>query len=71
MKRKLSIKGMSCQHCVRRVIAALKEEAGAESVSVDLEKGSALVEGAALDDGALRAAVQDAGYDLVSLAAAD
>lgn len=67
MKMTLEIKGMSCQHCVKRVKESLSSLDGVTQVAVDLPAGKALVEGSALDGAALRAAVEDAGYDLVSL----
>lgn len=41
MKKTISIKGMSCGHCQRRVQNALSELQGVESVTVDLATGKA------------------------------
>ena len=68
MKKTLSIEGMSCKHCVMHVKNALVEVAGVESAVVDLADKSAVVTGGALDDAALRAAVAEAGYEVVSIA---
>ncbi len=62
MRKLLTIEGMSCGHCVMRVKSALGGVAGVASVDVDLLKKSAMVEGEALDDAALTAAVADSGY---------
>lgn len=68
MKKTLSVEGMSCNHCVAHVKDALSEVAGVESAEVDLEKKSAVVTGASLDDAALKAAVAEAGYEVVAIA---
>ena len=61
----LKIEGMMCQHCQARVDKALRAVAGVEDVTVDLENGSAAVTGTA-DLEALKAAVADAGYEVVA-----
>ena len=67
MRRLLTIEGMTCGHCVMHVRSALEDVAGVESAEVDLLKKTAMVSGEALDEGALRAAVADAGYRVVSI----
>lgn len=67
MKKKLKIEGMSCMHCVKHVKEALSELAGVKSVDVNLDGKYALVEGEGLSDEAMRAAVEDAGYDVVGV----
>lgn len=60
---KLKIEGMSCQHCVKAVSEALSEVDGVERVlSVDLESGTAEIEGNA-DTKTLIAAVEEEGYE--------
>lgn len=60
---KLKIEGMSCQHCVKSVDAALSEVSGVDRVvAVRLDEGEAEVEGSA-DPNALVAAVEEEGYD--------
>jgi copper chaperone len=61
MIQTLIISGMSCQHCVRAVSDALSAVEGVDSVEVDLDAGSAKVEGRA-EITALIAAVTAAGY---------
>ncbi len=68
MKKVVSIEGMSCMHCVMRVKKAIGELAGVASVDVDLAGKKATVEGDALDDAALKAAVEDVGYDVTAIA---
>jgi copper chaperone CopZ len=54
---------LSCQHCVDAVNAALSQLPGVERVEVDLNAKQVAVGGNALDDGRLRAALADAGYE--------
>lgn len=58
-----SVPEMSCDHCKAAVTAAVTDVSGVESVDVDLEAKRVTVTGAALDDGALRAAIAEAGYE--------
>jgi copper ion binding protein len=64
MKTKLTVKGMSCEHCVQHVTEALEGVAGVKSAKVSLKKGTADVK---CDDSvsidALTAAVSAAGYE--------
>ena len=65
MEKKIMIEGMMCQHCVAHVSKALNGLPG-ESASVDLEGKCATVSGPATDE-ALKKAVEDAGYQVVSI----
>jgi copper chaperone CopZ len=67
MRKLLKIEGMSCGHCVMHVQSALEEIPGVKSAKVDLLERSAMVDGEALDDQKLRAAVAEAGYKVVSI----
>ncbi|TDT63656.1 heavy-metal-associated domain-containing protein [Fonticella tunisiensis] len=68
MSKKIFIEGMSCGHCVMHVEEALKGVCGVKSVKVDLAGKNAVVELAhPVDDAKLKAAVEDAGYDVVSI----
>ena len=60
----IKIEGMSCGHCKAAVEKALKAVAGVETAVVDLEKKQAVVTGNAVM-GAMREAVEDAGYEVV------
>jgi copper chaperone len=59
-----TIPGMSCAHCEHAVSAELSAVAGVDSVAVDLETKLVVVRGRDLDDGALRAAIDEAGYEV-------
>jgi copper ion binding protein len=70
MKKKLFIEGMSCMHCVKHVHDGLMEVNGVSNVNVDLQGKNAVVEfknEANITDEQLKAAVEDAGYDIVSI----
>jgi copper chaperone len=58
-----SVPGMSCEHCRRAVAGGLLEVEGVDSVDVDLETKLVLVRGRGLEDGPLRAAIDEAGYE--------
>jgi copper chaperone CopZ len=58
------VPGVHCAHCE----AAIKQEVGGvegvERVEVDLDTKKVTVSGNALDDARLRAAIDEAGYDV-------
>ena len=54
---------MHCEHCERAVTEEISAVAGVESVVVDLDSKRVVVRGSGLDDGAIRAAIEAAGYD--------
>ena len=58
-----SVPGMSCEHCEAAVSESIASVAGVTGVSVDLETKLVVVSGDALSDDALRAAIEDAGYE--------
>jgi copper chaperone len=55
---------LSCSHCEEAVGNALVAVAGVEAVEVDLGTKLVTVTGAGLDDAALRAAIDEAGYEV-------
>ena len=61
----IQVSGMSCQGCVRNVTGALSAVAGVTAVEVSLERGEARVnfDPARTGVAALRAAVEEAGFD--------
>jgi copper chaperone len=61
-----SVPGVSCGHCVSAVTREVEQVAGVESVVVDLERKLVTVTGRSIDDRAVRAAIDDAGYDIAS-----
>ncbi|HEV7183728.1 MAG TPA: heavy-metal-associated domain-containing protein [Leifsonia sp.] len=65
MQTTYDIQGMTCAHCVRSVSEELVALDGVSAVSVDLPSGVATVTStSALDEGDVRAAVEEAGYVL-------
>ena len=59
-----SVPGISCEHCRRAIAADVIQVAGVESVDVDVEAKLVVVRGDAVDDAAIRAAIDEAGYDV-------
>ncbi len=60
-----TVSGMTCEHCVRSVTEEVSEVPGVEAVEVDLASGRLVVRGDGVEDDAIRAAVDEAGYALV------
>ena len=58
-----SVPAMSCDHCAAAVTAEVTKVAGVAGVDVDLETKLVRVRGEGLDDTAVVAAIDDAGYD--------
>ena len=59
-----SVPGVSCDHCRAAITAEAEKVAGVSSVDVDLDARRVTVAGAGLDDAAIRAAIDEAGYDV-------
>ncbi|WAL65361.1 heavy-metal-associated domain-containing protein [Amycolatopsis cynarae] len=60
-----TVTGMTCEHCVKSVTEEVGRIEGVESVSVDLPTGAVTVVSATpLSDEAIRAAVDEAGYQV-------
>jgi len=59
----LRVQGMSCEHCVATITAAVKQVPGATDVNVDLATGVVTV-GGTPDEHAVAAAIEDSGYDI-------
>jgi copper chaperone CopZ len=59
-----SVPGMHCDHCKAAVMRELETVRGVESVDVDLDGKRVTVTGRGLDDAALRAAIDEAGYEV-------
>jgi copper chaperone CopZ len=60
-----TVTGMTCEHCVRAVTGELTALPGVADVRVDLHTGAVTVTSEApLPDDAVRAAVDEAGYEL-------
>jgi copper chaperone CopZ len=63
--RQYVVDGMTCRHCTASVAEEVGELAGVEDVQVDLGTGRLTVVGD-VTDGAVRAAVDEAGYRVVA-----
>jgi copper chaperone CopZ len=60
-----AVTGMTCEHCVRAVTGGLTALPGVADVRVDLGTGAVTVTSdAPLPDHAVRAALDEAGYEL-------
>ena len=60
-----TVTGMTCGHCVTSVTEEVQEIPGVEHVEVVLETGNLTVTSAEpVDDAAVKAAVEEAGYEL-------
>ena len=60
-----TVTGMTCGHCVTSVTEEVQEIPGVETVNVVLQTGSLTVTSTQpLDDAAVKAAVEEAGYQL-------
>lgn len=58
-----TVPGMHCGHCERAVKEEVSALPGVASVVVDLESKRVEVTGSDLDDVAIRAAIEEAGYE--------
>ena len=68
MKKKVLIEGMSCNHCVKHVREALSDLNGVTNVEVNLEDKYAILEsGAEIEDKDIKAAIDDAGYEVAGI----
>jgi copper chaperone len=59
-----SVPGVHCGHCRAAIEGEVAPLAGVAEVAVDLEAKTVTVTGQALDDAAIRAAIDEAGYDV-------
>lgn len=67
MRSVFSVAGMTCGHCVSAVRAEVAGVPGVRDVDVDLDLGSLTVSSDGdIDPAAIAAAVEEAGYQLVS-----
>ena len=61
------VDGMTCSHCVNAVTSEISKLEPVTAVEVDLETGEVTVSSdAPLDEEAVRAAVDEAGYEMAS-----
>ena len=55
---------MSCGHCRTAITSEVEKVAGVSTVDVDLDTKRVTVAGDQLDEAAVRAAIDEAGYDI-------
>lgn len=58
-----NVPGISCSHCTHAIEEEVALVAGVQSVSADVDSKRVVVRGEGLDDAAIRAAIDEAGYD--------
>ena len=65
-----AVNGMTCGHCVSAVTEELTALSGVEAVDIDLQAGGTstvkVTSQEPLDEAAVRAAVDEAGYEMVA-----
>jgi copper chaperone CopZ len=62
-----TVVGMTCGHCVNAVTEEVSAVPGVTAVDVDLASGGLTVTSTeTVDDGAVRAAVEEAGYEVAA-----
>lgn len=64
MKINVITEGMGCDHCIKRVTAAM-EGIGAKIDSIQLNNFTIVTD---TDKAAIKEAIEDAGYDVISMA---
>jgi len=68
MEKTIEINGMTCGHCAARVKKELEKIEGVESVEVNVEEKKAVVSlNTAISEVKLKAAVEEAGYEVIKL----
>jgi copper chaperone CopZ len=65
-ERTYTVEGMTCGHCELSVREEVEELDGVESAQADRSTGRLVVRGPAVDDDAVRRAVEAAGYELAA-----
>ena len=60
-----SVPSVSCGHCQTTIAAEVTAIDGVETIDVDLDTKLVRISGENLDDRALRAAIEEAGYEAV------
>lgn len=58
-----SVPAIHCAHCAMSIREEVAEVEGVDEVAVDLETKVVTIQGRELDDAALRAAIEEAGYE--------
>lgn len=58
-----SVPAIHCAHCAMSIREEVSEVDGVEDVAVDVDAKLVTVSGSAVDDAAVRAAIEEAGYE--------
>ena len=58
-----TVPAMTCGHCVAAVDSEVRGVPGVVDVTVDLETKAVVVSGTSLDEAAIRAAIDEAGFE--------
>jgi len=66
MERTYDVPGISCDHCKRAIEDEVNEVDGVDLVEVDVDRKRVHVMGG--DDSDIRAAIEEAGYEVAGLA---
>ena len=61
-----NVPGVSCDHCRAAIASELGTVGGVESVEVDLDAKTVTVTGGPLDEAAILAAIDEAGYEVAA-----
>ena len=64
--RTYAVPDISCGHCRMAITNEVEQVAGVERVNVDLDSKLVTVAGDRVDDAAVRAAIDEAGYEVAS-----
>lgn len=67
MRKIISIDGMHCEHCSAAVAEALRALPGVQNVQVSLPDKQAVLEAGSNSDESLRNAIEDIGFDVISI----
>ena len=60
------VPSMSCGHCVAAITAEVTQVPGVVDVAIDLDTKAVVVTGDGLDDSAVRKAIEEAGFEVMS-----
>jgi copper chaperone len=63
-ERPYVVDGITCGHCSATITDEVQRVPGVNGVEVDLNRGTVTVRGADADDAAIRAAIDEAGYQV-------
>ena len=63
-EQSFTVHGMTCDHCVASVTEEVSEVAGVKQVDADLASGRLVVAGEGFTADQIRAAVEEAGYEI-------